>query len=83
MEDIIGYTAGILTIISFIPQVIKSWRTRKTGDLSIITFSLFMISALIWTIYGLLILSIPIIFTNLIVFALVMSILLVSMFPKL
>lgn len=32
--DVIGYAAAALTTSAFIPQVVKSWRTRSTGDLS-------------------------------------------------
>ena len=34
IEDIIGYIAGIVIIISWIPQVVKSYRTKSVNDLS-------------------------------------------------
>nr|WP_256386478.1 PQ-loop domain-containing transporter [Hydrocoleum sp. CS-953] len=30
----LGLLAGSLTTISFLPQVIKTWRTRSTKDIS-------------------------------------------------
>ncbi|MBI5001906.1 hypothetical protein HZC31_00820 [Candidatus Woesearchaeota archaeon] len=33
--DILGYVAGILVVISLVPQVIKSWTTKSTRDISL------------------------------------------------
>ena len=35
LEDIIGYLGGIFIMISFIPQVIKSYKTKSVSDLSV------------------------------------------------
>jgi len=35
IEDIIGYLGGFFIMVSFIPQVVKSYRTRSVEDLSI------------------------------------------------
>ncbi|MDI6826458.1 MAG: PQ-loop domain-containing transporter [Candidatus Aenigmarchaeota archaeon] len=35
IEEIIGYLAGIFIMVSFIPQVIKSYRTKNVSDLSL------------------------------------------------
>jgi MtN3 and saliva related transmembrane protein len=51
--EFIGTLAGALTLIGYLPQTIKTIRTRKTKDLSLATFSIIGISALLWTIYGL------------------------------
>jgi len=81
MIDLIGYMAGFLTIISFLPQVVKSWRTRKTDDLSMMTGILLAIGAVMWTIYGLLLSSMPMIATNIIVMFCVIAIISVHFFP--
>ena len=31
----LGFLAGLLTTSSFVPQVVKSWRTRSVDDLSL------------------------------------------------
>ena len=35
MIQAVGFLAGALTTIAFIPQVARTWRTRSTGDLSL------------------------------------------------
>jgi MtN3 and saliva related transmembrane protein len=68
---LIGYMAGTLTTVSFLPQVIRSWKTRSTHDISFKMLILFAIGMLLWTIYGIWINSMPIIAANVITFALV------------
>ncbi len=68
---LIGYMAGTLTTISFLPQVIRSWRTRSTHDISFIMLTLFGLGMLLWAVYGFHIGSLPIILANTITFALV------------
>ena len=40
MTEYFGYLAGCLTVVSFLPQVVRTWRTRRTGDLSFAMFAL-------------------------------------------
>ncbi|HET6924910.1 MAG TPA: SemiSWEET family transporter [Candidatus Saccharimonadales bacterium] len=51
--EIIGYLAGLLTLVGYLPQTIKTIRTRKTRDLSLPTFLIIGTSAVLWTVYGL------------------------------
>lgn len=67
----IGLVAGSLTTISFLPQVIKTWKSRSAKDLSLVMFSLFCFGILLWLIYGILIGSLPVILSN--AFTLVLS----------
>jgi MtN3 and saliva related transmembrane protein len=52
MWVIVSYVAAFLTTISFLPQAIKTIKTRDTKDLSLITYIMFVIGTTIWTIYG-------------------------------
>lgn len=61
---IIGLIAGTLTTISFLPQVIKTWKSKSAKDISLIMFLCFCSGVLLWIIYGFLISNIPIIVTN-------------------
>ncbi|MBU2540768.1 MAG: SemiSWEET transporter [Candidatus Omnitrophica bacterium] len=61
---IIGLIAGSLCTISFLPQVIRIFKTKRTKDLSLITFSVFSLGVLLWLIYGILIGELPIILAN-------------------
>jgi len=60
----LGTTAAFLTTISFLPQVIKAHKTRETKDLSLVMYILFSIGLMLWTIYGFLLNSAPIIAAN-------------------
>lgn len=60
----IGILAGILCTISFIPQVIKIFKTKHTKDLSLVTFFVFSLGVFFWLIYGILIKEFPVILAN-------------------
>jgi MtN3 and saliva related transmembrane protein len=48
----IGTLAAILTSLSFVPQVVKMWRSQSVADVSPVTFIQFSCGALLWIIYG-------------------------------
>ncbi len=60
----LGYFAGILTVASFVPQVIRTWRTRHARDLSLGMFTLLVTASSLWIVYGAIIGSWPVILTN-------------------
>ncbi len=64
LVDIIGYCAGTLTTLSFLPQVLKAWRTHSTKDISLGMFLMFTIGVSLWLVYGIMIYDIPIIVAN-------------------
>jgi MtN3 and saliva related transmembrane protein len=72
--DLIGAIAGVLTTVSFVPQVLKTWRTRSTGDISFGMFLLFSLGVALWLIYGAAIRSAPIVLANGVTLALSSSI---------
>ena len=60
----VGYLAGALTVVSFLPQVLRTWRTKQTKDLSIRTFLLIIAAGALWITYGALASDWPVIATN-------------------
>ena len=76
--DIIGFLAAVGTTSAFLPQVIKAWKTKHTKDLSLYTTILFLIGIVLWFVYGLLIVSYPIIVANAISLVLVLSLLILK-----
>ncbi len=62
--DLLGMTAGCISSITFLPQVIKTWKTRSAADISLLMFTFATISVIIWLVYGIILGNIPIIFTN-------------------
>ena len=61
---LLGLMAGTLTTIAFVPQVIQTWRTKSTHDISLIMFVAFSSGVFLWLVYGLLIHSWPVIIAN-------------------
>ena len=64
--DIFGYLAAILTTSAFLPQLIKTLKTKKAEDVSLITLIMFIFGVLSWIIYGYKISSTPILIANII-----------------
>lgn len=60
-QEIIGLIAAALGTISFVPQVIKIYRTRSVKDISYAMYLIYTTSLILWLIYGIMIKSIPII----------------------
>lgn len=63
--QIIGLAAGSLTTAAFLPQVIKTWKTRSAKDLSLGMFLLFCLGVVLWLAYGIIQRDIPVIVANL------------------
>ncbi len=64
--QVLGLMAGSLTTAAFLPQVIKTWKSRSAKDLSLGMFSLFCLGVLLWLIYGFIRKDIPVIAANLV-----------------
>ncbi|MBD9363536.1 SemiSWEET transporter [Methylomonas sp. EbB] len=75
IPDLIGYLAATLTTASFLPQAIKTFKTRDTESLSLGMYSMFTLGVLLWLIYGIYLLNIAIIVANAITFLLAAAIL--------
>jgi MtN3 and saliva related transmembrane protein len=73
--EAIGLFAGACTTISFLPQVVKSWRSRSTKDISLTMFILFAAGVSSWLIYGLFIDSLSVILANAATLVLVLAVL--------
>ena len=61
---LVGFLAGFLTTVAFVPQVTKIWRERSAKDLSLKTFIAFTIGIGLWLLYGILEGRLPIIVWN-------------------
>jgi MtN3 and saliva related transmembrane protein len=64
MIELVGYAAAAMTTCSFLPQVVKVWRTRSVGDISLGMYALLSLGVACWVAYGLLIRSLPVILAN-------------------
>jgi len=64
MVESIGVLAGFFTTLGALPQIIKAYRTKSVGDVSIYMFYTILVGVLLWTVYGILKMDWPIIITN-------------------
>jgi MtN3 and saliva related transmembrane protein len=62
--DIIGLIAGILLIISLIPQLIQIITSKSSKDVSIFMFIILLVSEILWLIYGVFKTDLQLIVTN-------------------
>ena len=49
-----GLAAAVLTTIAFFPQVIKTWRTHSTRDISLGMFLILTTGVACWVVYAIL-----------------------------
>lgn len=78
LTELTGTLAAMLTTLSFLPQVVKTWRTGRAGDFSWIWISGFGAGLALWFFYGLALGSVPIVGANAITLSLVLMIALVK-----
>jgi MtN3 and saliva related transmembrane protein len=64
MMDALGYIAALFATGSFVPQVIKTWRTRSAEDLSFLMLLTHVIGMLLWLAYGVMIGAAPVVVAN-------------------
>ncbi|MBI5164921.1 MAG: SemiSWEET transporter [Magnetospirillum sp.] len=62
--ELVGTLAGLLTTAAFVPQVVKTWRTRATRDISLSMWVLFSAGVALWLVYGVLLEAWPIVAAN-------------------
>lgn len=77
-STLLGLLAGTLTTASFLPQVVKTWKTRHTKDISLYMFLLLVLGICLWVAYGLIKNDIPVVIANVISLALVSTILILK-----
>lgn len=64
LADMVGSTAAALTTVAFVPQVVKTLKTRHTRDISLAMWVLFCLGVALWLVYGLLLAAWPVILAN-------------------
>ncbi len=62
--QLIGIIAGIFTSASLMPQLIKTFKTKKVEEISLIMLITLMLGIALWIYYGILRKDLPIIITN-------------------
>mgnify|MGYP001227224542 FL=1 len=65
LASFFGYFAGFLTTVAFVPQVIKTWKTKSADNFSLAMLLIWCAGIACWIAYGFLLNAVPIIFWNL------------------
>ena len=50
--EILGYAAGAVTSLTFIPQVVKTWKQKSASDISLLMFVIAAVNEVMWIGYG-------------------------------
>lgn len=74
LTSLLGFLAGILTTISFVPQVLHAWRSKSCDDLSWGMLLTFSGGVVLWLVYGIRLWAMPIIVANAVTLALLLAI---------
>jgi len=78
LPTIVGLAAGCLGIYGFVPQILKCWRTGETAAISLRMFAVRAIGALLWTIYGFVVWSLPVLIFSALGLVLILTILILK-----
>ncbi|WP_246728372.1 SemiSWEET transporter [Microvirga terricola] len=73
--EILGFVAAVLTTLCWLPQALRTLRTKDTKSLSLVTQSSLTLGVGLWLIYGILLGNLPLILANAVTFVLVVLIL--------
>ena len=77
--ELFGFVAGILVAISSLPQIIKSWKSKSTKDISISWLFINLTGQVLWISYGFLKDSLSLIIMSSVTFLMVISVLILKM----
>jgi MtN3 and saliva related transmembrane protein len=77
--EIIGFSAAAVTTLCWLPQAVRTIRTKDTRALSLLSQSALLVGVLLWLVYGLLVGDGPLIVSNIVTFMLVGTILVMKL----
>jgi MtN3 and saliva related transmembrane protein len=72
---LLGLLAGTLTTLAFLPQLLKTWKSRSAKDISLSWLLTFISGIALWILYGVYTGSLPVILSNVITLGLTLIIL--------
>jgi MtN3 and saliva related transmembrane protein len=61
---VLGLVAGALTTIAYLPQLIKTWKSKSAEDLSWSMLITLCVGIILWLIYGTYVHDLPVILAN-------------------
>lgn len=82
MIEYIGSLAGILTTLSFFPQVVKTIKSKSAGDFSTAWIIMMTTGVFFWMIYGYYINSMPVFMANCVTLGCLAALIWIKFFGK-
>jgi MtN3 and saliva related transmembrane protein len=67
--ETLGFIAAFLGTLSLVPQVLKTWNSHSTRDISLIMYLIISLDSLLWLTYGFVLSLTPLIFQSSITFS--------------
>lgn len=64
LQNWIAYTATTFGLFAFLPQAIKTLKSKETKDISLIMYLIFWLGVILWLLYGIFLKSLPVIIVN-------------------
>ncbi len=77
--SLVGFAAGTLCTLAYLPQALHSFRTKSVSDISLLMLVSLNIGLLLWVAYGVMIRSLPLILPNAITFFLAFPLLVMKL----
>jgi MtN3 and saliva related transmembrane protein len=71
--EILGFSAGLVTTLIFLPQVIKTWKEKSAKEISLLMFVIAAVNDVMWIVYGVLIDKLVITLTNAVVLVMALT----------
>ena len=62
--ELVGHLGSLLSSVTFIPQVYKTWKSKSASDLSLLMMGIVFSSTIVWLIYGIGLDLLPVIICN-------------------
>lgn len=75
----IGYVAAFLTTVSFLPQALKTIKTRNTEGISVLMYLCMVAGVFCWLLYGIALGDVALIVANALTFAFAAPILVIAL----
>jgi MtN3 and saliva related transmembrane protein len=79
LVDVVGALAAMCSTTSFAPQLVKLWRDKQGGEVSLGMYVLTVSAFVLWSVYGLMLGSWPLMVANLVSLALASAILILKL----
>lgn len=76
--EAIGILAGTLTTGAYVPQVLRTMRTRSVGDISFLMYAILAMGIGLWIVYGVLVQSVSVILANTVSLGMILAMLIMK-----